>query len=76
MPEPARCCLSWAGVPVSSGNVPQCIGTTCFTPSHFAAIAAVSGPMVKRSPIGRNAMSGRYSSAMIFMSPNRQVSPA
>ena len=55
---PSRCCFSCSGVPVSSGNVPQCIGTTCLTPSHFAAIAAVSGPIVKRSPIGRNAMSG------------------
>ena len=58
IPVPARCCLSISGVPVSSGNVPQCIGTTCRTPSHFAAVAAVSGPMVKRSPIGRKPMSG------------------
>src|SRR5690242_8751432 len=43
---PARCCLSAAGVPVSAGKVPQCIGTTWRTPSHSAAIAAVSGPMV------------------------------
>ena len=57
IPDPASISFNCAGVPVSSGNVPQCIGTTCFTPSQRAAIAAVSGPIVKRSPIGRNAMS-------------------
>ncbi len=46
IPFPTRLSFSIAGVPVSSGNVPQCIGTTCRTPSHSAASAAVSGPMV------------------------------
>ena len=50
--------LSAVGVPFSSGNVPQCIGTTCLTPSSAQARAAPSGPIVNRSPIGRNAISG------------------
>jgi Mn2+/Fe2+ NRAMP family transporter len=37
---------SRAGVPVSSGNVPKCIGTTALTPSHSHAFAACSGPIV------------------------------
>ncbi len=37
---------SRAGVPVSSGNVPKCIGTTALTPSHWQAVAACSGPIV------------------------------
>jgi hypothetical protein len=34
------------GVPVSSGNVAKCIGTTSLTPSHSHAFAACSGPIV------------------------------
>ena len=40
----AKACAE--GVPVSSGNVPQCVGTTWRTPSHCAAMAARSGPIV------------------------------
>src|SRR5207247_2860949 len=49
---------SCAGVPVTAGNVPKCIGTTCRTPSSSQALAACSGPIVNRSPIGRNAIAG------------------
>ena len=35
--------LSCVGVPVSNGNVPQCIGTTCRTPSHWHALGRRHG---------------------------------
>ncbi len=40
---------SWseAGVPLSTGNVAKCMGTTVFTPSSSTALAALLGPIVK-----------------------------
>src|SRR5262245_51209891 len=35
-----------SGVPVSSGKVPKCMGTTVLAPVHSAATAASSGPIV------------------------------
>ena len=49
---------SASGVPVRNGKVPKCIGTTCLHAEQVAARAAPSGPIVNRSPIGRNAIAG------------------
>ena len=38
---------SSAGVPVSTGNVPKCIGITVFALTSFVASAARAGPIVK-----------------------------
>lgn len=51
-----------SGRPVSAGNVPKCMGTTFGGFSRRHATAASRGLMVNRSPMGRNAISGRYNS--------------
>ncbi len=44
--RPESFCSSAAGVPVSGGNVPKCIGITCFTCNSRQAVAASCGLMV------------------------------